>query len=506
MDEPGELNVLEELKNKLDSELDTCQRYQILQLMKRHLGPVYGEFLAREDDWSPSELLDYLENNMLESQALTILSHIFSEMRLHNTTTYEPFIDYINKYFEAKGCFYHDDLIGRKKELEDIKMEIGTRKGVWVYGQGGLGKTTLVNEVCTRMKNVKKTLVKKVNLKQTQFLSTMMKLIIKQFNASFNEDVEEDLSIETVTVCLKETLNKECLTSTIEAGYLNANIAFQNIKAKNLKFLIIFTKNTSLWTKFHFIVQFANLCVHPKWIYIVMLKKCNFPPHEATVNAMLANNENVNENASLIKNVNPYVPTSLDIVRFSIEDSCLIFNSRRKSSDILKSAMESSGLKTNSIHSTPTVDILPEMLGEHDLSPFDFPESPLHSSNKRILCPTKSPWSVSSMSSSSSSSTSTCDTCINDLKSEILELKSAVHTMGLALGQLVDELREFKAEKRAVVPAFVVPPIQNRKENEPVIVRRPTVITSHLLRVHEVEGIILTGNKCGGHHCSRQSQ
>ncbi|KAH3791419.1 hypothetical protein DPMN_144904 [Dreissena polymorpha] len=137
--------------------------------------------------------------------------------------------------------------------------------------------------------------------------------------------------------------------------------------------------------------------------------------------------------------------------------------------------MESSGLKTNSIHSTPTVDILPEMLGEHDLSPFDFPESPLHSSNKRIVCPTKSPWSVSSMSSSSSSSTSTCYTCINDLKSEILELKSAVHTMGLALGQLVDELREFKAEKRAVVPAFVVPPIQNRKENEPVIVRRPTI-------------------------------
>ncbi|KAH3733213.1 transient receptor potential cation channel subfamily M member 1-like [Dreissena polymorpha] len=68
----------------------------------------------------------------------------------------------------------------------------------------------------------------------------------------------------------------ECLTSTIEAGYLNANIAFQNIKAKNLKFLIIFTKNTSLWTKFHFIVQFANLCVHPKWIYIVMLKNVTF--------------------------------------------------------------------------------------------------------------------------------------------------------------------------------------------------------------------------------------
>ncbi|KAH3697551.1 hypothetical protein DPMN_085054 [Dreissena polymorpha] len=32
------------------------------------------------------------------------------------------------------------------------------------------------------------------------------------------------------------------------------------------------------------------------------------------------------------------------------------------------------------------------------------------------------------------------------------------------------------------------------------------VITSHLLLVHVVEGIILTGNKCGGHHCSRQSQ
>ncbi|KAH3898126.1 hypothetical protein DPMN_022345 [Dreissena polymorpha] len=31
-------------------------------------------------------------------------------------------------------------------------------------------------------------------------------------------------------------------------------------------------------------------------------------------------------------------------------------------------------------------------------------------------------------------------------------------------------------------------------------------ITSHLLRVHVVEGIILTGNKFGSHHCSRQSQ
>ncbi|KAH3814642.1 hypothetical protein DPMN_143147 [Dreissena polymorpha] len=79
VDAPENLKVLEDLKNKLDSEQDTAQRYQILCLMKRHLGPVYEAFLAREDDWSPSELLDYLENNMPESQALIIISHVFSE-------------------------------------------------------------------------------------------------------------------------------------------------------------------------------------------------------------------------------------------------------------------------------------------------------------------------------------------------------------------------------------------------------------------------------------------
>ncbi|KAH3751181.1 hypothetical protein DPMN_185730 [Dreissena polymorpha] len=45
--------------------------------------------------------------------------------------------------------------------------------------------------------------------------------------------------------------------------------------------------------------------------------------------------------------------------------------------------------------------------------------------------------------------------------------------MGLALGQLVEELREFKAEKTTIVPASVVLPAQNGKENEPVIFRRP---------------------------------
>ncbi|XP_052247556.1 uncharacterized protein LOC127855786 isoform X3 [Dreissena polymorpha] len=237
MDNSGELNVLEDLKNKLDSELDTAQRYQMLRLMKHHLGSQYYEIM--DEQWMPRDLLECLENNMPTSQVLTILSHVFGEMQLHNTTSYKPFTDYISKYFMAKGCFNRVDMIGRTKELADVERELEKRRGVCVYGQGGLGKTTLINEVCTRWTYMKKS-VKKVNLKETNSMRTMLALIFKQFNESFIEDEGDDVNLETVAVCLIEACkddagNTMLFLDNVENVYDNERQPFQSTMSSLLR-------------------------------------------------------------------------------------------------------------------------------------------------------------------------------------------------------------------------------------------------------------------------------
>jgi hypothetical protein len=54
-------------------------------------------------------------------------------------------------------------------------------------------------------------------------------------------------------------------------------------------------------------------------------------PHKATVNAMLANNEIVNESTSLLQNIKNYFVTESDITRLSKEESNDIFTKRTSS-------------------------------------------------------------------------------------------------------------------------------------------------------------------------------
>ncbi|KAH3838544.1 hypothetical protein DPMN_111952 [Dreissena polymorpha] len=82
--------------------------------------------------------------------------------------------------------------------------------------------------------------------------------------------------------------------------------------------------------------------------------------------------------------------------------------------------------------------------------------------------------------------------------------------MGLALGQMVDELREFKAEKGRLfqLRLFLLFKME-RRINQSLLECKNSLkgaITSRLLRVHAADCIIPTGNKCGSNHCSRQSQ
>ena len=102
-----------------------------------------------------------------------------------------------------------------------------------------------------------------------------------------------------------------------------------------------------------------------------------------------------------------------------------------------------------------TVDILPQMLGNADLSPCSFsPDTPLPLRHPPIFQEistttiannnnnptTENPSKAKSMASSSSSSTSSSDST-NILRTEISSLKNEVKTMGLALGELIREMK-----------------------------------------------------------------
>ncbi len=59
----------------------------------------------------------------------------------------------------------------------------------------------------------------------------------------------------------------------------------------------------------------------------------NYPTHPATVDVMLRQGDIVNENASLLQNIAPYIPQlDIDYIRLSKENSKSIFSSRSRKS------------------------------------------------------------------------------------------------------------------------------------------------------------------------------
>ena len=121
----------------------------------------------------------------------------------------------------------------------------------------------------------------------------------------------------------------------------------------------------------------------------------HFPSDAATVNAMLANEETVNENSSLLQNLQHYIPAEKDIVCLSKYDSDRIFLSRQKPSSSIKSCynpqcnvdysndVSKEHGKEDDACSQKTVNIIDDMLGNDQLTPFSL--------NRLIPAPRKSP-------------------------------------------------------------------------------------------------------------------
>ncbi|KAL3881345.1 hypothetical protein ACJMK2_027797 [Sinanodonta woodiana] len=144
-------SVWEKLKDKLGDELDENYTQEALTLLQDNL------FLPRSvvmDTRHPKELLEHLENSYSEKECLEILRHVFFIMQFHVDSGRRNFTEVIGE-FEKQLPVYHMTLTGRDEQIQDMmKCFLENKyKGIWLYGQGGMGKTTLAEEICYRLKH-----------------------------------------------------------------------------------------------------------------------------------------------------------------------------------------------------------------------------------------------------------------------------------------------------------------------------------------------------------------
>jgi len=176
----------------------------------------------------------------------------------------------------------------------------------------------------------------------------------------------------------------------------------------------------------------------------------HYPSHLATVNATITNGEIVNESASLIKNTNIHIPSDLEIVRLSNEESSVVFAQRKKtksSPDIIKCAMMENEISCNS--PTSTENILNDIYEDQCLSPFSLNETDLF--NKETVvgsAPRKSAYVVedtmsdSPYNSSSSSSSTTSSTSNSSIVEELKFVKNEIKMLGVVMEEFLHDLEK----------------------------------------------------------------
>ncbi|KAK3577418.1 hypothetical protein CHS0354_032264 [Potamilus streckersoni] len=144
-------SVWESLKDKLGDELDENSTQEALTLLKENLFLPRGFCL---DVRHPKQLLEQLENRYSEKECIEILRHVFHIMQFHVDSGRQNFIEVIVEY-EKQLPGDRMTLIGRDEQIQDVMKSLVENKckGILLYGLGGMGKTTLAEEICYRLKH-----------------------------------------------------------------------------------------------------------------------------------------------------------------------------------------------------------------------------------------------------------------------------------------------------------------------------------------------------------------
>ncbi|OWF47469.1 uncharacterized protein LOC110454316 [Mizuhopecten yessoensis] len=169
------------------------------------------------------EYFDRLEGKLTKLNMLDFLITVMEQLNVHTdmgTVCQDKVLrGYREKLEECQRAEMEDEeenknFVGREKYIDDIvKMFEDDRnkyKGVCIRGMGGLGKTTLANQICRKLKGEWR--VVKVDLREVLKLRDMLMYIFKQLTCQTLIRGEEEDILERIKEFLRKDNAIECKT------------------------------------------------------------------------------------------------------------------------------------------------------------------------------------------------------------------------------------------------------------------------------------------------------
>lgn len=96
----------------------------LLRTRLKDLFPAWESYAESREDLMPSDLVDFLINNEMESTILNILVNVFGYMNFHDGLSQQSFKEEILEYKNH----HRTDLLGREEEVKDILSAINDDK------------------------------------------------------------------------------------------------------------------------------------------------------------------------------------------------------------------------------------------------------------------------------------------------------------------------------------------------------------------------------------------